>query len=376
MDYDEAIKELSLGKPYVIRLKSPGSADRKTMCHDLIKGDIEMPENDQDIVILKSDGLPTYHFAHAVDDHLMHTTHVVRGEEWLPSLPVHLQLFEVLGFTAPKYAHIPTLMKMDGNSKRKLSKRKDPEISIEFYRQLGYTPAAVIEYLLNLINSSYENWRRDNPEKPCEDFKIEIDKISQSGALFDIEKLNNISRDMIAKMDAETVFNLYYDWLVQYDSEFAHVTSLNKEYTMKILNIERNVEKPRKDFAKWSDLKDNIVYFFDDFFESNMSDNSNYPDNMNILDVSEILEKYLSIYNHYDDKNTWFGKIKTLSAELGYARDYKTYKKDPVNYKSNIADVACVLRVAVTSKKNTPDLYEIMQVMGKERVLKRLSRSI
>ena len=372
--FDEINEDLSKGKPFVIRLKSPGDPNKRVICNDLIKGSISMPENDQDIVILKANGLPTYHFAHAVDDYLMGTTHVIRGEEWFPSLPIHLQLFEILGCIAPNYAHIPTIMKMDGTSKRKLSKRKDPEIRVDFYKSQGYPLISVTEYLINLVNSNFQEWRSDNPNEPCTNFIIALENMSKSGALFDILKLNDMSKNIIAAMSSDTVYNLYLDFAKENDTAMADILTQHEDYSKQIFNIERENEKPRKDFVKWLDVKDHIEYFFDDFYKNSVSAGNNFPEHIPMEDVKIILKSYIDIYNHCDDADTWFSRVKELSEELGYAKNAKTYKKNPDLYKGVISDVATVIRVALTNRTQTQDLYEVMQVMGEKRVLERLSR--
>ena len=368
----EIKQNLKEGKNYVIRLKSPGSADKRIIFNDLIKGKIEMPENVQDIVILKTDGLPTYHFAHAVDDHLMRTTHVVRGEEWLSSTPIHLQLFDVLGFERPEYAHIPTLMKMDGTSKRKLSKRKDPELAFSFYEEEGYLPSAVIEYLLHIINSNYEDWRKENPLRPYEDFKIDINKISASGAIFDLNKLTVISKDIIALMKSSDIYELYLKWCESYDTEMAAFLKADPNYCIQIFNIERNSEKPRKDIGKWSDVREDIFFFYDDLYYSKNGD-YNYPKALSKGDIQKILSRYINVYCESDNKETWFNKLKAFGENLGYSPSVKNFKKNPAAYKGHIGDVAMVLRIALTKKTATPDLYEMIKVLGTERLTERLT---
>ncbi|MBU3182028.1 glutamate--tRNA ligase [Clostridium psychrophilum] len=372
---DEIKIELAKGTPYVIRLRAPEESGKRVICNDLIKGTISMPQNDQDIVILKNNGIPTYHFAHAIDDHLMGTTHVIRGEEWLSSVPIHLQLFEMLGFTPPHYAHIPTIMKMDGTSKRKLSKRKDPEISMSFYKSQGYPFLSVTEYLVNLINSDFQEWRYANENEPCTSFKITLENMSKSGALFDILKLNDISKNVIASMDATTVYKLYLDWAKNYDADFAKELIENEEYAKNIFNIERENDKPRKDFVKWLDVKDHIEYFFDDLYKSSLESGLNFPDHIPIKQVEKVLTSYLDVYNYSDDNDTWFATLKKLSLELGYAKNARTYKKNPDLFVGQLSDVATIVRVALTNRTQTQDLHEVMQVMGKKRVIERLGQN-
>ena len=371
---DEMIEKIKAGESYIIRFKSPGREDRKIKHKDVIKGNVEFPENDQDIVIIKADGLPTYHFAHAIDDHLMRTTHVIRGDEWLSSVPLHLQLFQSLGFKAPKYAHIAPIMKNDNGNKRKLSKRKDPEAAVSYYAEEGIPKEAVKEYLLNIANSTFENWRRANPDKTIEEFDLQLNKMSVSGALFDMIKLLDVSKIVISKMTAEEVYNNTLAWAKKYDEELAKILENNKEYSLKVLGIERGNKKPRKDIAKWSDVKENISYMYNELFEK---DESEYP--YQVINQKEDIDKILKLYiNKYydenDDKQTWFDKIKELAGEMGYAKEVKEYKANPEQYKAHVGDVSTVLRVALTKRTNTPDMYEIMQVLGKEEIEKRFQR--
>ncbi len=363
---EEMAKKIEAGEDCIIRLKSPGREDRKIKHKDVIKGNVEFPENDQDVVIIKADGLPTYHFAHAVDDHLMHTTHVIRGDEWLSSVPLHLQLFQVLGFKAPKYAHIAPIMKNEDGNKRKLSKRKDPEAAVSYYAEQGIPKEAVKEYLLNIANSTFENWRRANPDKKIEEFDLQLNKMSVSGALFDMVKLLDVSKIVISKMSADDVYSSSLDWAKKQDEELANLLENQKEYSLKVFGIERGNKKPRKDISKWSDVKENISYMYDELFEK---DNSEYQYQVINAkdDIRRILDLYISkYYNFEDDKQTWFDKIKELAGEMGYAKEVKEFKANPGVYKAHVGDVSTVLRVALTKRTNTPDMYEIMQVLGKD----------
>ena len=363
---EEMAKKIEAGEDCIIRLKSPGREDRKIKHKDVIKGNVEFPENDQDVVIIKADGLPTYHFAHAVDDHLMHTTHVIRGDEWLSSVPLHLQLFQVLGFKAPKYAHIAPIMKNEDGNKRKLSKRKDPEAAVSYYAEQGIPKEAVKEYLLNIANSTFENWRRANPDKKIEEFDLQLNKRSVSGALFDMVKLLDVSKIVISKMSADDVYSSSLDWAKKQDEELANLLENQKEYSLKVFGIERGNKKPRKDISKWSDVKENISYMYDELFEK---DNSEYQYQVinDKDDIRRILDLYVSkYYNFEDDKQTWFDKIKELAGEMGYAKEVKEFKANPGVYKAHVGDVSTVLRVALTKRTNTPDMYEIMQVLGKD----------
>ena len=371
LSVEEMAEKIKAGEPYIIRFKSPGREDRKIKHKDVIKGNVDFPENDQDIIIIKSDGLPTYHFAHAVDDHLMHTTHVIRSDEWLSSVPLHLQLFHELGFKAPKYAHISPIMKNDNGGKRKLSKRKDPEAAVSYYKEQGVPTDAVKEYLLNIANSTFENWRRANPDKKMEEFDFQLNKMSVSGALFDMVKLLDIGKTVISKMTAEDVYEKALEWAKEYDSELADLLK-DKEYALKVFGIERGNKKPRKDIAKWSDVKENISYMYDSEFYNNVQEYPYQPAISNKEDISKILDLYIEkYYDENDDKQTWFNKIKEVAGEMGYAKEVKEFKANPGMYKAHVGDVSTVLRVALTSRTNTPDMYEIMQVLGKERIAKR-----
>ena len=375
LSLEEAAEKIKAGVPYIVRFKSPGREDRKIRHKDVIKGNVEFPENDIDEVIIKSDGLPTYHFAHLVDDHLMGTTIVTRGDEWLSSVPLHLQLFQEAGFKAPKYAHTPTLLKNDDGNKRKISKRKDPEAAASYYQEIGIPSLAVKEYLLNIANSSFENWRRQNRQAPIEEFDFQLNKMSVSGALFDMVKLEDVSKMVISRYTAQDVYDESMKWAKKYDNELAQILS-DKEYSLKVLGIERGNVKPRKDIAKWSDVKENIIYMYDDKFLNNKQ---NYPYQVisEKEDINKILKLYLEkYYNENDDKQTWFDKIKKLSGEIGYAKEVKEFKANPGMYKAHVGDVSTVIRVALTGRTNTPDMYEIMKVLGKTSVIKRLEKAI
>ena len=374
LSLDEMAEKINAGVPYIIRFKSPGREDRKIKHKDLIKGNVDFPENDQDVVIIKSDGLPTYHFAHAVDDHLMHTTHVIRSDEWLSSVPLHLQLFQELGFKAPKYAHISPIMKNDNGNKRKLSKRKDPEAAVSYYEELGIPSLAVKEYLLNIANSTFENWRRQNKDASIEEFDFKLNKMSVSGALFDMVKLQDVSKIVISKMTAKEVYEKSLDWANRHDEELSKMLE-DKEYSLKVLGIERGNTKPRKDIAKWSDVKENIIYMYDDKF---LNEEQEYPYQVinNQNDINKILDLYIEkYYNPEDDKQTWFNKIKELAGEMGYAEEVKEFKANPGMYKAHVGDVSTVLRIALTGRTNTPDMYEIMAVLGKTSMQKRFEKA-
>lgn len=373
---EDAIKRIENGESYIVRLKSPGNPENRVEFHDLIKGDISFPENDQDIVIIKSDGLPTYHFAHVIDDALMHTTDVIRGEEWLSSLPIHLQLFSILGFETPNYAHIPNVMKIEEgtNKKRKLSKRKDPESAVSYYKEEGYPMVSVIEYLLNIINSSYEEWREENPDADYHEFPVSLDKMSKSGALFDILKLNDVSKNVISKIKAVDVYNYYVNWTKEFDTEMYELVTKNEAMMKEVFNIDKEGPKPRKDFAKWSDVREKIFYFFDELFDKD--ENIELPKTLELEEAKRVIEAYEKAYNFNTDQETWFNELKALAVELGYATDRKKYKKNPEEYKGMVADVAGAVRAALTHRANTPDLYTIMQIMGEEKVRERFKKFI
>ena len=373
MSEAQMIERINNGERFIVRLKSPGNPNKKVRYTDLIRGVIEFPENDQDVVIIKSDGLPTYHFAHAIDDHLMRTTHVIRGEEWISSVPLHLQLFEMLGFETPIYVHMPTIMKDDNGSKRKISKRKDPEAAASYYKENGIPKEAVLDYLLNIVNSNYELWRKENPKASSFDFVIAPEKISVSGAMFDLVKLADVSKNTIANFTAEEVYNEGLTWAEEFDTELADLMKTHADFTKAILNIERTGTKVRKDIAKWSDLRENLEYLYDEvFFEKAHEDEW-----QNVTDtetIKAILAEYLNVYDANDDKDTWFNKMKDVSEKFGFAREVKEYKKNPEAYKGHVGDVSTVVRVALTGRKNTPDLYEILKNLGKERIEKRFAR--
>ena len=371
---EERAEKIKNGEKYIIRLKSPGNFEHKIILNDLVRGKIEMPENDIDVVLIKGDGLPIYHFAHAIDDHLMRTTHVLRGEEWISSYPIHTQLFNILRFKEPKYGHLGLIMKIDETgARRKLSKRKDPEAAVSYYHEKGIPIEAVKLYLLTIANSNFEAWLDANPNASIYDFKFDFKKMSDSGSLFDVEKLLNISKNYISKLTAQEVYNNLEKYTEEYDKDFNKIITSNKEYTTNILNIEREQKKPRKDYASYSDIKNHIWYMFDELFNSN---NANY-EFQKINDKEEIkniLNEYVTnYYNEEDDKETWFNKIKQLCDKLNYASNMKDYKENPEQYKGNVADISTVIRVTLTTKCMTPDLYEIMKLLGKERILKRIT---
>jgi glutamyl-tRNA synthetase len=370
---EEAIVKIQNNEPYILRLKSPGDPEKRVVFQDLIKGETSFPENNQDIVIIKGDGLPTYHFAHVIDDYLMGTTTVIRGEEWLSSLPIHVQLFEVLNLEAPKYAHIPTIMKLEGSSKRKLSKRKDPESAVSYYEEEGYPVVCVVEYLLNIINSTFEDWRRENPTVDYHNFEVALDKMSKSGALFDIVKLNDVSKDVIAAIKGEEVYVAYTKWAQIHDQEMYKLMIANEEMAKAIFSIDKEGPKPRKDFAKWADVKEKICYFFDAFFEGETKESIELPKDVSLEVAKEIIDGYSKIYKHnVNSQEEWFDDLKAFALDIGYCANRKEYKQNPEAYKGMVSDVAGVVRAAITHRSNTPDLYTIMQILGEEKVGQRL----
>ncbi len=371
LSLEEQAEKIKSGIPYVIRFKSEGDFDKKFIFNDLVKGKLELSENDEDFVIMKSsDKLPTYHFAHLVDDHLMGTTHVIRGEEWLPSVAKHVELFKTFGFKVPKYIHTPLIIKKDGNVTRKLSKRKDPEASMSYYKECGYPTLAVIESLMTIINSNYEEWHMANPNSTYLDFTYSPKKMSSSGALYDLDKLKNISKNIISKMTKEELMEASLAWADAYSKELKDLIESDRDYYMAILNIEREQKKPRKDIAKYDEIMDNIWYMYD----SKYNEKEKKYEWQKIVDPKEIrliVDTYMDKYFTVHSKEEWFDGIKELSESLGYAANMKDYKEHPENYKGNVADVSTVLRVALTSKSMTPDLYEIMSLLGVDRIEKR-----
>ena len=371
---EEAKKLIDEGREYVVRLKSPGKPDGKVSFKDAVKGTIEMPENILDVVLLKKDGTPTYHFAHAVDDHLMHTTDVTRGDEWISSAPIHLQLFRVLGFKAPRYAHISPIMKEDAETggKRKLSKRKDPEAAVTYYKEMGFPKEAVLEYLMTIANSNFEDWRRANAAAPLDEFKFSLSKMSKAGALFDLVKLNDISKNYISTLDKETVYNEAVEWAKDYNKKLYDILTADEEYAKTIFGIERENAKPRKDIAKWSDIEDYIAYFYNDIWDRQRD----FAENVSSADAIEIIEEYKKLYDPSAPSEDWFPTVRDMAEKLGFAKAPKEYKKNPDMYKGHVGDVAGVIRVAATGRRNTPDLCEILHTLGADEVEKRFDEAI
>ena len=364
--------EIAKGNKWVLRFRSTGSIEHKFKYNDLIKGEVDITENDIDHVLLKSDGIPTYHFAHAVDDHLMRTTHVVRGDEWLASLPFHIQLFQALGHKLPKYVHIGTLMKMDGTSKRKLSKRKDPELALSYYKSEGYPTESVVEYILTILNSNFEDWRRANPTAPIDDFKFSAKKMNAAGSLFDIAKLSDVSKNIISRMSAEKVYDEVSAWSEEFDKEFYDEFTRDPEFTKAALSIGRGGNKPRKDFALWSEVKGYMGFFYDKYYD----EHGEYPENFGKETIVKALKKYLEIYDSSDEQTIWFEKIKDVAQYLGFARETKEYKANPDAFPGHVGDVSSFIRVAVTGKQNSPDMYSVMQVLGSDKVKNRIKDQI
>ena len=369
---EEVEEHLKNGDAFILRILANGDPEKKTKFTDLVKGELEIPENDEDFVLLKSDGIPTYHFAHAVDDHLMGTTHVVRGEEWLPSLAKHIQLFNYLGFKLPKYMHISQIMRLDENgNKKKLSKR-DMGANLDDYKRLGYDPDCVMEYVIGLLNSNYEEWHMQNPEKTYRDFPFNIKKMSVSGCLFDFNKLNDVSKNIISRMDAETVYSRFLDWCNEFDKDFAAIIKENESCERAVVSIGRGGKKPRKDYGTWVELREYSELFYDGYFKVI----DEYPENFDKNDIKSALSKFLESFDASDDQNVWFEKIKTVASSLGYAADMKDYKANPENYKGSVADISMFIRIAVTGKMNSPDMFTVMQILGENRVRARISSMI
>ena len=368
---EEIRAQLDAGNPWVLRFRSTGSIENQFKFDDLVKGKLTITENDVDHVLLKSDGIPTYHFAHAVDDHLMRTTHVVRGDEWLPTLPFHIQLFKALGFKLPKYVHIGPLMKMDGNSKRKLSKRKDPELALTYYKAEGFPVEAVYEYIMTLLNSNYEDWRRANPTAPATDFKFSPKKLNPAGNLFDYAKLTDVSKNEIAKMSAEKVYTLLVEWAKEFDPDFAAKLESDPDYAKAILAIGRGGKKPRKDMATWLEAKPYMGFFYDEYMVQ-----PQFPEKFDRAVIRSVLEKFMASYDASADSGAWFDNVKAITTEVGFTTDMKAYKADPDAFPGTVADVSGFLRIALTGKANSPDLYTVMQILGKERSMERLQKAV
>ena len=374
LSFEEQERRINAGESYVLRLRSMGSEDKRIAFDDVIKGKIEMPENIIDEVLLKSDGIPTYHFAHACDDHFMRTTHVIRGEEWISSVPKHIELFRACGYKLPKYAHTPQVLKIDEETgdKRKLSKRKDPEAAVGYFVEEGFPKESVLEYLLTLINSNFEDWRRANPKEDISKFPFNLKKMSISGCLFDLVKLNDVSKNVISVMSAAEVYENVAKWSAEFDTDFNRIFTADPAFSTAVLNIDREGPKPRKDIAKWSEVKAFVSYFYNEIYTADVK----FDEKLAVEDIKAILGKYLEIYDPADDKDAWFAKIKDMCEPLGFTPNVKDYKKNPDAFKGHVGDVSGVIRMAVTSRSNTPDLCAIMQLLGKDEVTARINNAI
>ena len=367
--FPEAKALIDEGKPFVVRLRSGGSEDKRIVFDDGIKGKIEMPENDEDFVLLKSDGIPTYHFAHAIDDHLMHTTHVIRGDEWISSVPKHIELFRVLGFKPPKYAHVSPIMKTEDGAKRKISKRKDPEAAVRYFIEQGYDRDSVIEYLMTIASSEFEDWRRANPQESREKFKFNLKKMSVSGALFDNNKLLDVSKRVVSLMSADEVVEKLLIWANEFDGEFYSLLSANTDYAKRLFSIDRGGNKPRKDIAKWNEARDYCSYFYDELYTPCYD----MPAHLDSAVCAAVLREYIKAYKPTEDKQEWFEQIKSICPAVDFAADTKEYKQNPDAYKGNPGDASTIIRIALTGRQNTPDLCSIMNVLGYDRAIARLT---
>ncbi|MBQ5823230.1 MAG: glutamate--tRNA ligase [Clostridia bacterium] len=374
LSFEEQERRIKAGESYVIRLRSSGDENKRIAFDDVIKGKIEMPENTIDEVLLKSDGIPTYHFAHVCDDHFMRTTHVIRGEEWISSVPKHIELFRVCGYKMPKFAHTPQVLKIDEETgdKRKLSKRKDPEAAVGYFVEEGFPKESVLEYLLTLINSNFEDWRRANPKEDISKFPFNLKKMSISGCLFDLIKLNDVSKNVISVMSAAQVYENVAKWSAEFDAEFNKIFTADPAFSTAVLNIDREGPKPRKDIAKWSEVKAFVSYFYNELYTADVK----FDEKLSADDIKAILTTYLTVYDPADDKDTWFAKIKEMCEPLGFTPNVKEYKKNPEAFKGHVGDVSGVIRMAVTSRSNTPDLCAIMQLLGKDEVTARINNAI
>jgi len=373
----EAIERIKNGEPYIIRFKSSGNEFNKITVYDEIRGKLELTENDLDIVIRKGDGLPTYHFAHLVDDHFMHTNLIIRGEEWLPSLPIHYELFKTMDWEFPKYAHLPVVMKIGENgSRRKLSKRLDDEAAVSYFLDKGYPKNGLIEYLLTIINSNFEEWRMANPYTPLNDFKLSFEKFSYDGALFDIAKIQNICKDVLSKMNKTQITDEIYTWATTYDLELKEIIDRNRTYFEEIMNIEREIEKPRKDYEKYSDIKESIVFFYDDYYNNMLNEDLPFNPEISKEDTINVLETFIKENNTTLNETDWFNNLKRIAIMCGFCDNVKEYKKNKEAYKGHIGDVASIIRIAMCTKTKSPNLYNILQILGKDRYELRINKII
>ena len=374
---DEAIGRIKNGEQYIIRFKSSGNENNKITIYDEIRGKLDLTENDLDIVIRKGDGLPTYHFAHLVDDHFMRTNLVIRGEEWLPSLPIHYELFKTMNWEFPKYAHLPVVMKIGENgSRRKLSKRLDAEAAVSFFLDNGYPQSGLIEYLLTLINSNFEEWRMENPKADLHDFKLSFEKFSVDGALFDLDKIKNICKEVLSRMDKKEITNETYKWASMYDSELKEIIDQDRNYFEEIMNIEREIEKPRKDYEKYSDIKESILFFYDKYYNEMLKKPLPFNESISKEDTINVLETFLKDNDTTLDETEWFNNLKKIAVKCGFCDNVKEYKKNKEAYKGHIGDVASIIRIAMCTKTKSPNLYNILQILGKDRYEKRVNKVI
>lgn len=373
LTYEEIEAKINAGEQWVLRFRSDGDENKRITFEDTIRGKIEMPENIIDEVLLKSDGIPTYHFAHVCDDHFMRTTHVIRGEEWISSVPKHIALFRACGYKAPKFAHTPQVMKIDEETgdKRKLSKRKDPEAAVSYFVEEGFPKESLIEYLLTLISSGFEDWRRANPGVPAMSYPFNLKKMASSGCLFDLVKLNDVSKNVISVMKAEQVYDCVAQWAKAYDEEFYRIFTADPAFSTAAVNIDRENPKPRKDIAKWSEVKEYFSYLYNELYTPDYE----LPENIAKADAAQIVKAYAGIFSLDDDKDTWFAKIKDMCEPLGFTPNVKEYKKTPELFKGHVGDISTVIRIALTSRRNTPDLYSIMKLLGEEEIKSRLAQA-
>ncbi|MBO5364048.1 MAG: glutamate--tRNA ligase [Clostridia bacterium] len=372
LSYEEIEKRIAAGEEYVLRFRSSGDIENTVELFDGIRGTLKLQENYQDFVLLKSDGIPTYHFAHVVDDHLMRTTHVVRGEEWLSTAPMHAQLFDTLGWQRPVFCHTPVLMKMDGDTKRKLSKRKDPELGLNYYREAGYVPEAVWEYLMTVLNSNFEEWRLENPDADLNEFAFTLEKMSNSGALFDMMKFDSVSQETLLRIPACEIYDKMAAWLREYDPDFYRLFTADRAFSERIIDVGRTGDRPRKDLTNWKQARQFLSFYFDESFVPE----SPYPENVSMDDRKEILTRYLNSYDHADDNSAWFQKVREIAESLNYALKPKDYKKNPDLYKGSITDVSNVIRVAVVGRTNSPDLWEINHIIGEAAMRRRIEKAM
>lgn len=373
---EEAIEKIKNGEPYVLRFRSTGDYHNKIVVNDAIRGRIEIAQNDQHIVILKSDGLPTYHFAHLVDDHFMRTTHITRGEEWLPSLPVHIELFEAMGWQKPTYAHLPVIMKLDNGNRRKLSKRKDLEAAVSYFLEQGYPVDGFLEYLFTIANSNFEAWRDEFKDLSRDEFKMSFDKMSLDGALFDLAKIQNLCKEKLGHMNTKEFANSAYTWAKEYNEELKALIERDYDYFSQIVSIEREKENPRKDYEKFSDILPLIKFFYDDYYESMKQDALLFNENLSKETIIKVLEAYLAKYDLNLSEEDWFAVMKEVAVECGFAATPKEFKKNKEAFLGHVGDVAAILRIVVTLRMQSPNLYYVMQIIGKDRVDARIKNAI